>query len=54
MFVFGVCDVIEDKSEWVFENGHGFIETDTMFSNIPGGFVWVPLEFHVGILLYFK
>ena len=40
-----MSSVIEDKSEWVFENSHSFIETDAMFSNITFGFCWIPLEF---------
>ena len=45
--------VIEDKSEWVSKNGHSFIETDAMFSDIACGFCWIPLESHIYILLYY-
>lgn len=45
--------VIEDKSEWVFENCNSFIETDAMFPNIGFGFCWIPLESHTGILPQF-
>src|SRR5215216_606606 len=44
--------VIEDKSEWVFENSHSLIKADAMFSNIAFGFCWIPPESHIYILLY--
>jgi hypothetical protein len=46
--------IIKDEREWVFENCHGFIETNALFSNIACGFGWMPLESHVSILLYLK
>lgn len=43
-FVFGMVFIIEYKGKGIRKNRGGFIEADTMFSEILRGFLSVPLE----------